>query len=243
MNEIIEHPTHGGFDEDKEEHKDKEYSNTLAKREFRLPKQYQMFMAHIHLDHFEYLEETLNEYEVGEYIIAHEITPRTGIQHFHFLVEMSKQDYARFSKRVFIDKFKLRGRATKGAPRQYGKINDIKDLDRAAAYTIKDGNIKTNMTQDRISALNELAYEKKADDTVEKIISFVDENIKYDPYDDYNELETVGILVIDWLIKNQKPLRQSTIRYYSHQVMAYTRNNALRYNSRQLYKLMFHHGI
>jgi len=52
---------------------------------------------------------------------------------------MSKTDYHKFSKRVFTDKYKLRGKAIKDNPRQYGMVQGIRDKDKMIAYTIKDG--------------------------------------------------------------------------------------------------------
>jgi hypothetical protein len=159
---------------------------------------------------------------------------------------MGKAEYAKFSKRVFIDKFKLKGRATKGCPRQYGKIKDIRDLDRAAAYSIKDGNIRTNMGQDRIAALAELAYEKKTDDIVAKLIEYVDDNLKRAPEDTYDDLckgRSITILIIGWLRQHKKPLRASTIKYYSHQVIAYTTHADIKWTDAELYETLFPHGI
>ncbi len=163
---------------------------------------------------------------------------------------MSKYEYAKFSKRVFIQKFKLRGRATKGCPRQYGKVKDIQSLDKAAAYSIKDGNIRTNMVQERIDKLAELAYEKKTEDITAKLIEYVDDNLMntndYDNPEDLDfqqKLQLVPTLIIGYLRHHKKPLRASTIKYYSHQVLAYTKHKDIKYSDRELYHIMFPHGI
>ena len=161
---------------------------------------------------------------------------------------MSKYEYAKFSKRVFIQKFKLRGRATKGCPRQYGKDKDIQSLDKAAAYSIKDGNIRTNMVQERIDKLAELAYEKKTDDITAKLIEYVDDNLMgnkdYSEVIDFQQkMELVPTLIIGWLRHHKKPLRASTIKYYSHQVLAYTKHEQIKYSDRELYHIMFPLGI
>jgi len=111
--------------------------------------EYIAFMAAIAHSEFGYLEEILKEYDIGEYLIAAEVTDtahtETKGEHFHFVVQMNDKDYHKFSKRVFIDKFKLRGKAIKDKPRQYGRVKKIEDFNRMCAYTIKDGNIRTNM--------------------------------------------------------------------------------------------------
>lgn len=126
---------------------------------------YLAFMAAIPHTHFGYLEETLKEYNIGNYIIANEITTtshkETNGQHFHFLVQMEDEDYHRYAKRVFKDKFKLRGRAAKDLPRQYGKVNKIENLERMKAYTVKSGNIRSNMPQEELDGYMEASFERE----------------------------------------------------------------------------------
>jgi len=117
-----------------------------------------MFMAHINHEHIDYVETTLNNYGIGNYIIAME---ETTYQHMHFIVQMTDDDYHKFSKRVFKDKFKLRGRAIKGEPRQYGKIHNIEDIEKAKAYTCKDGNLRTNMTDEEIQKYIDSSFKKE----------------------------------------------------------------------------------
>jgi len=125
---------------------------------------YLAFMGALEHSHFDYLENTLKEYDIGSYIVSAEVSATsheaTKGQHFHFLVEMTDQDYTRFSKRVFIDKFKLRGRAVKSAPRQYGKVKQIENLEQMKRYTVKDGNFRTNLTDTEIEQLVENSFQK-----------------------------------------------------------------------------------
>lgn len=122
-----------------------------------------MFMAHINHEHIDYVEETLNNYDIGLYLIGMEGNndPIPGCyEHMHFLVEMEETDYHKFSKRVFKDKFKLRGRAVQGKPRQYGKVKHIDDIENAKTYTVKDGNVRTNMSQDELKKYIDKSFEK-----------------------------------------------------------------------------------
>jgi len=116
-----------------------------------------MFMAHIDHEHIDYVEETLKNYDIGLYLIGME---KTDYEHLHFIVEMEEKDYHKFSKRVFKDKFNLRGRATQGAPRQYGKIKKIEDIEKAKAYTVKDGNVRTNMKQEELQKYLDKSFKK-----------------------------------------------------------------------------------
>jgi len=126
------------------------------------------FMAVIKHDQIEYVQETIQEYDsVTEYLIGMETSADShqdnSGEHMHFLVKMSDTHYKNFADRVFRKKFNLRGQARKGLPRQYGKIREIQDLEKMAAYTVKDGNIRTNMEDKDIQRWIELSFKKDAD--------------------------------------------------------------------------------
>ena len=119
------------------------------------------FMAHIPHDQVDYLEDTLREYlSCTQYIIAMELSPEGETQHFHFLTDMSLEDYHRYAQRVFRQKYQLRGQAKPGLARQYGKLREIHDFERMAAYTVKDGNIRTNMNPADIQLFVERSFRK-----------------------------------------------------------------------------------
>lgn len=139
--------------------------------------EYIAFFCAVHHINYEYLEQTLQEYPIGLYLIAAEKTTDshvdTGGEHFHFLVQMTEKDYHKYAKRVFKDKFKLSGQARDGKPRQYGKVGKVRDIDRMAAYTIKQGNIRTNMTEAQLEAYKKITFVTKDE------ISYEDELYEY----------------------------------------------------------------
>jgi hypothetical protein len=123
--------------------------------------EYLAFMAAIPHIHFDYLEETLKEYNIGTYIIAAETCDahaETNGQHFHFLVQMSQQDYHKYCKRVYKDTHQLRGRPVSGKPRQYGKLTQIHNLEKLKCYTVKDKNIRSNMEQKELDVYLEKSF-------------------------------------------------------------------------------------
>lgn len=132
----------------------------------------QMFMAHIHQNQFDILEDIIKSYETN-YLIALETEP---YHHYHFIAYLSDGEYHKLSKNLFIDKYALRGRATKGKPRQYGKVKKtIKDEELAIAYTLKDGNYRTNMDQKTIDKCLKKSYEKtSANIEMEKLCIHLD---------------------------------------------------------------------
>lgn len=127
--------------------------------------EYIAFMCAAHHVNYDYLEETLKDYPIGLYLMAAEVTKdahtETNGEHFHFLVQMSELDYSRYAKRCFKDKLKLRGQARDGNPRQYGKVKKVEDVTRMAAYTIKQGNIRTNMTEAQLAAYKAVTFVQK----------------------------------------------------------------------------------
>ena len=135
------------------------------------------FFCAVRHENYDYLENTLQEYDIGLYLMAAEVTPlahqATDGQHFHFLVQMNDTDYHKFAKRVFSDKFKLAGRAGNGKARQYGRVKKIEDLERLAAYTVKDGNIRSNMSEEQLKVYKEQAF------TLEEKKDFRDKLMEY----------------------------------------------------------------
>lgn len=102
-------------------------------------------MAHIKHDQIEYLKGYIDN-RFDEYIIAMETSPKVG-EHVHFLLKTDDPSlYHKLAQNVFKQKYKLRGRATKGKCRQYGKVKEIEHINKMMSYTVKDGNciIKVN---------------------------------------------------------------------------------------------------
>lgn len=136
----------------------------------------------------DYLETTLLEYiSVTKYIISMETSTDShqdfSGQHFHFFCDMSPQDYHNFGTRTFRKKYKLRGQAKPGLSRQYGKVKEIHDLNRMAAYTLKDNNFRTNMEPCIIQNLLQLSYKKKDNKKNEEIIfEFLKQSLETDPF-------------------------------------------------------------
>lgn len=87
--------------------------------------------------------------EDSEYIISMETSPsshaETAGQHFHVAVEMEDKSYDCFRKTILVNHYGLRGRASKGKPRQYGKVREIRDFNKFMSYTVKDQNLIHNM--------------------------------------------------------------------------------------------------
>ena len=77
------------------------------------------FMAHLDRGYFDEICGFLDDYNPQRYIVAYENDP---YEHYHFLVQIEDPAtfYTRFRKRVFIDKYALRGQAKKELPRQHG---------------------------------------------------------------------------------------------------------------------------
>lgn len=133
--------------------------------------EYIAFMCVARHINFEYLEQTLKEYPIGLYLMSAEVSSdshkETDGEHFHFVVQMKEQDYHKYAKRCFKDKLKLRGKAIDGKPRQYGKVKKIEDLERMCAYTIKQGNIRTNMTDSQLETYKKITFTRKDELTFE----------------------------------------------------------------------------
>ena len=188
-------------------------------------KQYIAFMCHlggpnddeVQMDIiFDDLEETLKEYDIGGYVIAYEKEP---YKHFHFLVEMEERDYAAYRKRVFIDKWGLRGQARDGKPREYGKVRNIEDFDKMLSYTIKDEHFRTNLDQEQIdNALDKSFKKEKPKLLKEKMVKWIDMKCQSDTLNQHDarflRKKKVLLLIVEFCQNNKIPLTKSILNSY-----------------------------
>lgn len=211
---------------------------------------YIAFFFAIKHEHYNYLKNTLDKYEIGKFLIAQETDPKVHIesegQHFHFLVQMTIESYAKYSK-VIRDKFKLRGRATEGKPRQYGRIKDIKDLDRMAAYTLKDGDYYTNMDDKDLDKWYKLSFKKDLKQKhYNKLMKYIDEypikcisewpeNCNEQPTKHFPQ--SIALAIINYYRTNcmDTGLTPSIIRSYVNKYLLYYSSH----DDEQIYHFMF----
>lgn len=129
--------------------------------------EYQAFMAHIpEKDWKDVMQIVDRKFKDRRYLVVGEKTP---YEHMHFCIHMSSVEYRNFANQVFKQKYKLRGRATKNERRQYGKIKQIRDLEKLLTYMLKDGieyfkNVWTTMNRKMLEEL----YETKSFEKEEK---------------------------------------------------------------------------
>lgn len=101
--------------------------------------------------------EKLKEYDIGDYIIAQENKPYT---HWHIYIQMDIKDYNAFVAKTLRKEWKLRGRATGGAPKQYGRVQGIKKPDKMIAYTIKQGIYISSYSEEHLQPFKDMAFTK-----------------------------------------------------------------------------------
>lgn len=110
---------------------------------------------------YEYLKEKLlhhigdRKWILGKEIAKDGVHEDTDGEHVHVLCQMTKREYESLNKNI-KDKYKLRGVPRDGKAKQYGKVKQIRSIDRMAAYVIKDGNYETNLEPEIIEKLKEL---------------------------------------------------------------------------------------
>lgn len=129
------------------------------------PVKWQAFMFGIYHKHKDYVLSSMKELgSLGQYIIGLEVCdpPRhklTNGQHFHFMAQMTDKDYTRFLQRM-IKHFELRGKSDMGEARQYGKVHKIRNEVKMKAYSVKDGNVITNLSEKELDELRAISCEK-----------------------------------------------------------------------------------
>lgn len=193
--------------------------------------EFKAFMAHIpKTDWKSTVEHLINRLPQRKYLIAGEHKP---YEHLHFLVEMTDTEYRNYANLVFKQKHKLNGRAQKdGTPRQYGKLKQIRDLERLQAYMIKDSleynvNIFTNMSKDKLKLLKETISHKKLDKTPHKrFINYLKE--EYTCTSQYTSFRTLCKL---WLKVAQTRLPSlKGMMYYCYQSGIIDENTYISYH-------------
>lgn len=198
--------------------------------------------------HFDYLLATLKEYEIGAYLVSAEVTKdshkETEGEHFHFVVQMSVKDYAKFSKRVFIDKFKLRGKALPDKPRQYGRCKKIEDFNRMCAYTIKDGNFKTNMSESQLQTFKDITFKGKETKLFrDNLMDYLKDKLKPQTHGQYGLVYNTNFEIMVEILNYYRQLKdpitlsksqiESHLRYYQMYV------NKEMFSSEDIIKQMF----
>lgn len=151
-------------------------------------------MAHIKHDQIEYIKKYIDN-RFSEYIIAMEVSSTVG-EHMHFLLKPEDQDsYHKLAQNVFKQKYKLRGKATKGKCRQYGKVKEIENIQKMMAYTVKDGNciIKVEDKKQIETALMESFQKVDNLGKLDKIMKeYIDENKTKEYKEKYGTYEPDG---------------------------------------------------
>lgn len=101
------------------------------------------FFVDIELSEFDNLIKILDAYKISKYLIAHETHNKKGQKkpHYHILGFMSPTTYKNLISKLIRD-YKLKGEG-RGGKRFYGKITKpIRDLQKMASYSLKDGNFR-----------------------------------------------------------------------------------------------------
>lgn len=167
-------------------------------------------------EHADFLHDTLHKYDIGKYIMAAEVAKdgkhkETDGEHFHFYVHMLPKDYDSYAKRI-ITKFKLkagRNHIVKGGTgRQYGKVKEIENHERMQIYTVKDKNLRTNMSEEEIDALKAQSFEKKSEnDHFNKLMKFITDSMTNHEYmllvDEIGDVSSIQKYIILFHIKEQ----------------------------------------
>lgn len=154
---------------------------------------------------FDEIEQYLKTREVLEYVISYERDPKS---HFHLLFTGPTNLYTNLSKHL-CDKYDLR-RKGKGGVIKYGKVKKIKDLEKMLAYTVKDGDFRSNMDAERIKEAVENSFKKehKFTDIKDDIVKYLDSH----PYPWVILSTDEGDDVYDWKFKENR--FQEIIKYH-----------------------------
>ncbi len=184
-------------------------------------------MAHIEHSNKEYINGYIDN-RFTDYIIAYETSDVVG-EHIHFILwAENKNDYHNLCQNVFKKKFSLRGKATKGKCRQYGKVKKIETISKMMAYTVKDKNVKYKIGEHLTAADIKLAFDSsfkkeekldKYNNLMKKYIADVKATQNDGNLSKRNDL-TTAIIENYWEVFEKLPGRQ----FQLNQIYKYERN-------------------
>lgn len=202
------------------------------------------FMGHIAHSEVETIEQELKDYK---YIIGLETV---DYEHLHFYVKMTVKQYSAFAQRIFRKKYTLQGRATKGTPRQYGRMHNIKSHEKMARYTCKDQNVKTNLTSEELKAvlgmnLEEVKNTKKKSkyEEMEKYVTGKLDNWHinkdWEVSSTSYSTRTIKTIIIMYMKENKMMLRRSTIDTYYYYFIANSSNEKYQEDAVEIYDQIY----
>lgn len=177
--------------------------------------EYSMIACFFSIDETEFdtLESILQTYDIGQYVIAHESEPKS---HFHLLFEGTDNIYSNFSKRI-VEKYKLR-RQGRGGIIKYGKVKEIRNLERMLTYTLKDGNFRSNMDPIKLQAYFEKSFKKSLKDLkLHNIVEHLDSLIQHRSpnnhiltYSDAHEwVEQATLMIVEYWVDQEVSFTKS----------------------------------
>ena len=151
---------------------------------------------------YDYLENTLLTYDIGHYLIGFEKTPDASQkEHFHVLFEGTDQIYNAFSKKI-VEEYKLRGVGR--GNKKYGRVRQIRDLEKLCQYTVKEGNYRGNFPEEDIQKWYDDSFSKSEKvATRTKILDF----LGIFKYQTINALRLRAIQLSAEIANNHRPTR------------------------------------
>jgi len=149
---------------------------------------YQAFYVAMQPNQADKAIEQLLLYEPKHYLCCGEIADETHQEsqgfHIHYFCSISDTQYRCYIAKLKSLGYLMRGRAEPGLPRTYGKVKQIRDPMKMAAYTIKSYNedgspspVWTNFPEALFYQLLKLSYLKDEKDDTLDVFRYIKENL------------------------------------------------------------------
>ncbi len=202
-------------------------------------------MAHLPESEFDTIIKLLDDYNPQRYIVAFEGMP---YEHYHFLVQIDDAEkfYTRYRKKVFIDKYKLRGQAKKELRRQYGKVKSIEDIEKMASYTVKDEAFRVyNIEQEEIDDIIDKAFNKSDREKLlkDRMCKYVETEISKGKLEVHAEKQSIATMIIQFCLDEHIDIRKTLIENYYFYFRQKTRIETLRYRAFEIFRAMYQQDI
>ena len=151
---------------------------------------------------YDTLEETLLTYDIGHYLIGFEKTPdKDKKEHFHLLFEGTDNIYNAFSKKI-VEKYELRGKGR--GNKKYGRVKNIRDVEKMCSYTVKEGNYRGNFPEEDIQKWYDESFSKSEKHETRDLIL---QQLSQHRYQTINNLRAKAIQLSADIAHNYRPTR------------------------------------
>lgn len=201
---------------------------------------YHTFFIDSPLEKFDEIEETVKlSYGIEEYLIAFEATNEKGEDkpHYHFIVFTTDKNLTNLLQHL-VKKYNLANKSgQKGGRRKYGRLKQpIKNLERLKIYCSKEGNVRSNYTEEVLTDLYKKSFKKDDKALKVKCLRYVEGETTSQLY---VSLEDIRLYIIKFCMVEKIHIRRTLVDAYLIYIVQSSEFTRLSKSPTDIYLLLY----